>query len=143
MDDLWITMAFVWLVAEAIGYFRNIDFPQRMKTAAIWAVAINSLAMVGKPVHDPGFMYFVTSILFNAAVAIPIYYYRLAIFKYIKNRYVAANANNANQEADTENVFIFQLNNGVTQLIAAIAGFFTGLLINGIIIAAIAISKNY
>jgi hypothetical protein len=67
----------------------------------------------------------------------------IAIFKFIKNRYVAANANNTNQEADAVKVFIFQLNNGVTQLIAVIAGFFAGLLINGIIIAAIAISKNY
>ena len=133
MSELWVFMAFVWIIAEVIGYFRKTEFSQRMETGAKWSVALVSLSTYGSGGADK-----ISSVIFlYTAVAIAIYFYRLKAFNFIKKQFETSTDNISESEKSIGKVIVFQFSNGLTQLIAIIAGFYTGVLINVLVLAAI------
>jgi hypothetical protein len=138
MSELWVFMAFVWIIAEVIGYFRKTEFSQRMETGAKWSVALVSLSTYGSGGADKTSLVYLASVVFlYTAVAIAIYFYRLKAFNFIKKQFETSTDNISESEKSIGKVIVFQFSNGLTQLIAIIAGFYTGVLINGLLLAAI------
>lgn len=138
MSELWVFMAFVWIIAEVIGYFRKTEFSQRMETGAKWSVALVSLSTYGSGGADKTSLVYLASVVFlYTAVAIAIYFYRLKAFNFIKKQFETSTDNISESEKSIGKVIVFQFSNGLTQLIAIIAGFYTGVLINGLVLAAI------
>ncbi len=141
MSELWIFMAFIWIIAEVIGYFRKTEFSHRMKTGAKWSVAFVSLSTYKIYTIDgadkTSLVYFASAVFLYTAVAIAIYFYRLKAFNFIKKQFETSTGNISESEKSIGKVIVFQFSNGLTQLIAIIAGFYTGVLINGLVLAAI------
>lgn len=144
MSELWIFMAFVWIIAEVIGYFRKKEFSQRMKTGAKWSVALVSLSTFGS--MGPGkdsMAYLAGAVFLYAAVAFPIYFYRMKAFNFIKKRLETSVENISESKKSIGKIIAFQFTNGLTQIIAIIAGFYTGILINGLVLGALMLAKHY
>lgn len=143
MSEQWVAMAFVWIVAELVGYFRKNNFSQRMKTAAKWSVALGSLSLYGGMSADKtSIIYFFSAVLFCTVFALPIYFYRLNIFNFVKNQFYRDSEIDQVLKTEVRKTTAFQLTNGITQLIAVIAGFYTGTLIYSLALAAIMLANH-
>jgi hypothetical protein len=130
MSELWMEMAIIWAFAEVIGFFRKKEFLQRMKTGAKWSVAFASLITYNDMGPDKDSLaYLVGAVLLYAAVAFPIYFYRVKAFNFIKKRFEASVENISESKKNIGKIISFQFANGLTQIIAIIAGYYTGTLI--------------
>lgn len=114
-----------------------------MKTGAIWAIALVSLSTYGSMEPDKNSLsYFASAVFLCTAVAVPIYFYRIKIFNFVEKQFGANITNTSKPEKSLGKIIIFQLANVLAQLIAIVAGFFSGLLINSIVLVALMLAKN-
>lgn len=142
MHELWIFMAFVWIVAELISYFRKKEFSQRMKTGAKWSVAFASLSAYGSMGADKDSLIYLASAIFMfAIVALPIYYFRLWSFSFIKKRFYRDSETEQEPKQDFGIMIAFQLTNGLTQSVSIVAGFYAGILIYSLVLGATMLAK--
>lgn len=86
--DKWIMFVVVWVVVELIQFLRKRPLPNRMKTAAGWAVTLTTLADMGQASRTLAsatdgayWIYFATVLAINAGVALVFYWFRVGLTK--------------------------------------------------------------
>jgi len=86
--DKWIMFVVVWAVVEFIQFLRKRPLPARMKTAAVWAITLATLADMGlasrtlaKATDGTYWTYFGTVLVLNAGVALVFYWIRVGLAK--------------------------------------------------------------
>ena len=142
MHELWIFMAFVWIVAELISYFRKKEFSHRMKTGAKWSVAFASLSAYGSMGEGKdSLIYLVSAIFMFAIVALPIYYFRLWGFSFINKKFYKDSETEQELKQYVGKRIVFQLTNWLTQSVSIVAGFYTGILIYSLVVGATMLAK--
>lgn len=135
-------MAFVWIVAELISCFGKKEFSQRMKTGAKWSVALASLSAYGSMGESKDSLMYLASVIFMLAiVALPIYYFRLWGFNFIKKRFYKNPETEQEPKQDIGKMIAFQLTNGLTQFVSVVAGFYVGILIYSLVVGATMLGK--
>ena len=142
MHDLWVFMAFIWIITELISYFRKKEFSQRMKTGAKWSVAFVSLSAYGSMgAGKDSLIYLASAIFMFAVVALPIYYFRLWSFRFIKKQFYRESEADQESKQNIGKKIVFQLTNGLTQSVSIVAGSYTGLVIYSLVLGATMLAK--
>lgn len=136
MNILWVFMAIIWIIAELIGYFRKKSFSMRMKSGAIWSVALVSLNTYGGMGPDKiSLVYLFSAIFLFTTVAVPVYFFRLKAFNFIKKQSDAEKHIRTIKFIESDKAVTFGFINVITQLFAIAIGYFTGVTLYGLIFA--------
>ncbi len=135
MDGITVLGLIVWGVAESIGYFNKKEFKQRVKTAAIWCAAILSLYILGMlDSSKSGIIYNAMAILLASVFVVPIYFFRLYSFNFIRRRFNISDEKVTGEiQYNQENSY--KLTIWIAQFFAIIAGYFVGIFILSILLA--------
>uniref|UniRef100_E6XLQ1 Uncharacterized protein n=1 Tax=Shewanella putrefaciens (strain 200) TaxID=399804 RepID=E6XLQ1_SHEP2 len=82
MHELWYFYIVIWAFVELIGYFRKKSYRTRMKSGAIWAVVLVSLATAGQMNPDQNiFLQLGVCFILYGVVAVIIFYSRVGLAK--------------------------------------------------------------